>query len=89
MEEIMAKKSRTLPTKKDLPALTDDEKAAALHQAALAKFAKRSLEPPAFCVNCGQEVKGQVALDSAEGTVQYCPIHGVRLRPDGSCPLED
>jgi len=79
--------SDTLP--EDLPTLTAAEKKEAIRQAALAKFARRGSQLPGFCTNCGQTVAGQVAMDSADGAVHYCPIHGVRLRPDGSCPRED
>lgn len=72
-----------------LPALSAEEKKQALHLAALAKHLRKTGTLPSFCVNCGQEVKGQTALDSADGSAHYCPTHGVRLRPDGSCPLED
>ncbi len=72
-----------------LPSLTAAEKKHALHLAALAKSVRQSGNLPSFCVSCGQTVAGQVALDSVDLSAKYCPIHGVKLRPDGSCPLED
>jgi ribosomal protein S26 len=45
--------------------------------------------PYAFCSNCGQEVTGDTAMKAANPLVRYCPVHGCRLRQDGSCPDED
>jgi hypothetical protein len=71
----------------ELPSLTREEQKAAMHQAALMKLARKQMPLPNFCVNCGQEVKGQIAADSAASDASYCPIHGVKLRPDKTCPL--
>jgi hypothetical protein len=76
----------TLPD--TLPGLTVAEKKDALQLGALAKSVRASGKLPHFCINCGQTVSGQVALDSTDAKAKYCPIHGVKLRPDGSCPLE-
>jgi hypothetical protein len=83
----MAKKRNAKSPKPLL--LTKEEKGAAIQQAALAKASRSPGQLPAFCVNCGSPVKAQAALDSTEVQVSFCPRHGVRLRPDGSCPLED
>lgn len=45
--------------------------------------------PSSFCTNCGQKVLGQVALNAADADIKYCGKHGVALRDDGSCPMED
>jgi hypothetical protein len=87
----MAKRKgpKQLPVRADLPKLTKKECDDAAHLGAIAKFARKELTTPDFCINCGQEVTGKTAMASAASETKFCPTHGVKLRPDGTCPMED